>query len=374
MIPFVDLKQQFRIHRDACMPAVETVMQNASFILGPDVREFEKNFAALTECQYAVGVGSGTEALHLALLAAGIGPSDEVIVPVNTFIATSVAVQLAGATPVFVDCTPDTYLIDSAGIEAAITPRTRAIIPVHLYGQMVPMDIIARIADQHDLIVVEDACQAHGATYQGKAAGSFGMAAAFSFYPGKNLGAFGDGGAVTTNDETVSRKLQALRNYGSPEKYQHPAFGVNSRLDSIQAAVLNVKLPHLRSWNAQRNRAAARYRANLEGVTGITLPALQPDSTHVYHLFVVQVDGNRERIIQELQRADIQSGIHYPIPLHLQGAYAHLKYSAGDFPNAERIAPRIISLPMFPEITDAQVDEVCNVLISSIKAEGGSNV
>ncbi|MBM4311007.1 MAG: DegT/DnrJ/EryC1/StrS family aminotransferase [Deltaproteobacteria bacterium] len=368
MIPFVDLKTQFQQHRDEFMQAIEQVLQSASFILGPDVSRFEKEFAAFVGSRFAVGLASGTDAVHLALRAAGVAPGDEVITATNTFYATTAAIELAGARPVLVDCAPDTYLIDVAALERAVTPRTRAIIPVHLYGQVAPMDSIIEIARRHNVTIVEDACQAHGARYKGHGAGTFGAAAAFSFYPGKNLGAFGDGGAVTTDDEGVYNRLLALRNYGSPQKYQHPTFGTNSRLDGVQAAVLLVKLRYIQKWNNARAQAAERYRKNLSGVADIKLPALAADSTHIYHLFVIQVPDRRDEILQELAAREIYCGIHYPIPLHLQQAYAYLGYRNGDFPVAESAAQRILSLPMFPEITDQQIDQVSETLITVMHA------
>lgn len=368
MIPFVDLKKQFREHREEFLKAVERVMENAAFVLGSEVETFEHKFAAFIGTKYAVGVASGTDALHLALRAVGVGPGDEVITATNTFYATTAAIELAGARPVLVDCDPRTYLIDVAGIEKAITPKTKAIIPVHLYGQVAPMDDIQAIATRYNLIIIEDACQAHGAMYKYKRAGTFGRAAAFSFYPGKNLGAFGDGGAVTTNDEAVYKRLCALRNYGSPKKYYHPQFGINSRLDGIQAAILNVKLSYLNQWNAARVRASERYRRNLEGRPEIVLPSPAANSTHVYHLFVVQVLSDRDKVIEKLSHEGIQCGIHYPIPLHLQQAYAYLGYRHGGFPVAESVAKKILSLPMFPEITDEQIDYVCDRLIAAVSS------
>jgi len=367
MIPFVDLKTQFQKHRAEFLQAIEQVLQSAAFILGPEVSSFEKEFAGFIGSRFAVGLASGTDAVHLALRAAGVGPGDEVITATNTFYATTAAIELAGARPVLVDCDPDTYLIDVAALERAITKRTRAIIPVHLYGQVAPMDSIIEIARRHNVAIVEDACQAHGARYKCKSAGTFGTAAAFSFYPGKNLGAFGDGGAVTTDDEGVYNRMLALRNYGSPQKYQHPTFGTNSRLDGVQAAVLLVKLRYLEGWNSARARAADRYRENLAGISGIKLPGSAQDSTHIYHLFVIQVPDRRDEILQVLAAREIYCGIHYPIPLHLQQAYAYLGYRQGDFPVAEAAAQRILSLPMFPEITDQQIDRVCEELLKAIR-------
>jgi dTDP-4-amino-4,6-dideoxygalactose transaminase len=362
MIPLVDLKTQFEHHKNEFMQAIENVLSSSSFILGKQVSTFEKNFAEFIGSAYSVGVASGTDALHLALRATGILPGDEVITAVNTFFATSAAIELAGGRPVFVDCDPKTYLIDVNAIQKAITPKTKAIIPVHLYGQVAPMDTINAIAERHNLVVIEDACQAHGALYKNCRAGTLGKVAAFSFYPGKNLGAFGDAGGITTDDETIYQNVIALRNYGSIKKYYHPTFGMNSRLDEIQAAILNVKLQFLEEWNKARVRAAERYRRNLGSNPLITLPLKADNSTHVYHLFVIQVMGNRDLIIEKMAEKGIYCGIHYPIPLHLQKAYAYLGYREGDFPNAESSAQKIISLPLFPEITDDQIDTVCDVL------------
>lgn len=362
MIPLVDLKTQYEQHKDEFQSAINAVLSSTAFVLGRDVEAFEKNFAAFVGTAYAVGVASGTDALHLALRAAGIGPGDEVITVTNTFFATVAAIELAGARPVLVDCDPRTYLINAAAAAKAITPKTRAIMPVHLYGQVAPMDEINALAAHNNLTVIEDACQAHGARYKNRVAGSLGAAAAFSFYPGKNLGAFGDGGAITTSDAATYEKLIALRNYGSSKKYYHPTFGMNSRLDTIQAAVLNVKLNYLPRWNEARQRAAARYRKNLADNPHILLPAQAQDSTHVYHLFVIQVDGDRDRIIEQMTAQSIFCGIHYPIPIHLQAACSSLGYKQGDFPHAEALARKMISLPLFPEITDEQIDLVCDCL------------
>jgi dTDP-4-amino-4,6-dideoxygalactose transaminase len=364
MIPLVDLKIQYEKHRDEFQSAINAVLSSTAFVLGRDVEAFEKRFAAFVGSAYAVGVASGTDALHLALRAAGIGSGDEVITVTNSFFATVAGIELAGARPVLVDCDPSTYLINVAAAKQAITAKTRAIIPVHLFGQVAPMDEINALAAQYSLTVIEDACQAHGARYKDRGAGSLGKAAAFSFYPGKNLGAFGDGGAVTTNDAAIYEKLIALRNYGSPKKYYHPTFGMNSRLDTIQAAVLNVKLNYLPRWNEARQRAAERYRKNLAGNPRVVLPAAAQDSTHVYHLFVIQVDADRDSIIEQMAAQSIFCGIHYPIPIHLQAACSALNYKQGDFPHAEALARKMISLPLYPEITDEQIDVVCDCLSS----------
>jgi dTDP-4-amino-4,6-dideoxygalactose transaminase len=362
MIPLVDLKTQYEQHKEEFQKAIQNVLASTSFILGQNGTTFEKRFAEYVGASHAAGVASGTDAIHLALRATGISPGDEVITAVNTFFATSAAIELAGGRPVFVDCDPKTYLIDVNAIKKAITPKTKALIPVHLYGQVAPMDTINAIAEKYHLTVIEDACQAHGARYKNRRAGTLGRAAAFSFYPGKNLGAFGDAGAITTNDEKVYQDVLALRNYGSTVKYHHPTFGTNSRLDEIQAAVLNVKLQFLEEWNKARIRAAERYRRNLESNPSITLPAEADNSTHVYHLFVIQVKGDRDLIIEKMAEKGIYCGIHYPVPLHLQKAYAYLEYKEGDFPHAESLTKKIISLPLFPEITDDQIDAVCEVL------------
>lgn len=366
MIPLVDLTIQYRTHREKFLKAVEDVLESSSFILGKNLLTFEQSFARFTGSRYAVGVASGTDALHLSMRALGISPGDEVIIPVNTFYATAAAIELTGASPVFVDCSSETYLIDLPKIEKAITSKTKALVPVHLYGQVAAMDEIQKLAEKYNLVVIEDACQAHGAKYKNRRAGTFGSAAAFSFYPGKNLGAFGDGGAITTSDEGVYNKLLALRNYGSTTKYYHPTFGTNSRLDEIQAAILNVKLPLLDAWNGERQRAAARYKRNLKSYSSILLPATAEYSNHVYHLFVIQVEGDRDGVIEQMGKRSIQCGIHYPIPLHLQAAFSSLGYKKGDFPCAESIADKIISLPLFPEITDEQVDFVCECLTDLI--------
>jgi len=362
MIPFVDLKTQYMRHKEQFQDAIDTVLSNTAFILGKTVEQFEDEFSEFIGARYAVGVASGTDALHLSLRAAGISQGDEIITATNTFYATTAAIELVGARPVLVDCDPLTYLMDLFAVEAAITAKTKAIIPVHLYGQAVNMDKIAEIANKHNLIVIEDACQAHGAKFKGRGAGTFGLANAFSFYPGKNLGAFGDGGAVTTNDKEIYEKLLALRNYGSTHKYYHPTFGINSRLDGIQAAVLRVKLPFLDEWNRARLQAAERYIKNLEGFPRISLPERTADSRHIFHLFVIQVDMDRDLVLEKLAEQDVQAGIHYPIPLHLQQAYHYLGYKEGDFPVAEASSRKIISLPMFPEITNDQVDFVCDCL------------
>jgi dTDP-4-amino-4,6-dideoxygalactose transaminase len=306
-------------------------------------------------------VGNGTDALWFALLALGIGPGDEVITAPNTFIATAEAISFCGATPVFADVDPRTYTMDPARLEAAITPKTKAVIPVHLFGQPADMDPILETACRHGLWVVEDACQAHGALYKGRKAGSMGAAGCFSFYPGKNLGAFGEGGAVVTNDEALADRVRRLRDHGQAKKYYHSAIGWNGRLDGIQAAVLQVKLKYLDAGNDARRAHADRYRERLAGVGQVVLPVEADAARHVYHIFAVQVD-DRDRVLQAMGDRGIGCGIHYPVPVHLQEAYAHLGLAAGSFPVAERAASRFLSLPMFPELTAGQVDDVAAAL------------
>lgn len=358
-VPFVDLRAQYERIKDEVVPRVCGVFERTQFVLGPEVTEFEERFAAFTQTTHCVGVESGTGALKLALQALGIGAGDEVIVPANTYIATALAVSAAGARPVLVDMNAD-YLIDADAIEAAITPRTKAIMPVHLYGQTVAMGDILAIASKHGLRVVEDAAQAHGARWNGKPAGSFGDVACFSFYPGKNLGAYGDGGAVVTRDAEIADRVRLLRDFGQRRKYEHLIKGDNCRLDSVQAAVLNVKLKYIDGWNEQR-RSAAAYYDSLLADAGITPPPKRSDESHVYHLYVVQV-ADRDRVRETLASQGVECGIHYPVPIHLQPAYADLGHAVGSFPNTESAAGRILSLPMFPEITKEQIERVVGAL------------
>jgi dTDP-4-amino-4,6-dideoxygalactose transaminase len=355
-VPFVDLQAQYRSIKDEIDVAIARVLDNASFILGREVEAFEAAFAEYTGARFCIGVNSGTAAIQLAVTACGLGAGDEVIVPANTFFATAEAVSTAGATPVFVDSDPVSYNIDVSKIEAAITERTRAIIPVHLYGQAADLDAIFSLAERHNLIVIEDAAQAHGSKYKGRRVGALGCAGCFSFYPGKNLGAYGEGGAVVTNDEEVARRVRLLRDHGSAQKYTHEIVGYNFRLEGIQGAVLNVKLRHLDGWNELRREHAARYRELLRE-SGLLLPVEMPYAEHVYHLYVVQSE-RRDALQQTLNESGVQTGIHYPIPIHLQPAYASLNYRRGDFPEAERQAARVLSLPMFPELTDEQMMRV----------------
>ena len=365
-IPFVDLRAQYRQIKDEVDPAVLAVMNRGDFILGGAVADFERVFADYCGVKYCVGVDSGYSALELIVRAYDIGPGDEVITAANTFIATTLAISNAGATPVLVDCDPVTYNIDAAKIEAAITPRTKAIMPVHLYGQTADMDAILAIARKHGLRVFEDAAQASGARYKGHRAGSLGDAAGFSFYPGKNLGAYGDGGAVTTNDPEIAEKIRLLRNIGQKVKYYHEVKGFNNRLDTMQAAVLGVKLPHLDGWNASRRRAAATYAALLADLPLVT-PVTADYAEHIFHLYVVRV-ANREALMDHLKTLGIATGLHYPIPIHLQPAYAELGYKRGDFPVTEAYAETIVSLPIFPELDDDKVAYVADAVRDFLNA------
>ncbi|HEV2802851.1 MAG TPA: DegT/DnrJ/EryC1/StrS family aminotransferase [Pyrinomonadaceae bacterium] len=359
-VPFVDLQAQYRAIKGEVDEAIGRVLENAAFILGREVEAFETAFADYLGARFCVGVNSGTAAIQLAVTACGVGAGDEVIVPANTFFATAEAVSTAGATPVFVDADPVSYTIDVNKIEAAISERTRAIMPVHLYGQAADLDPIFRIAARHNLVVIEDAAQAHGATYKGRRVGARGHANCFSFYPGKNLGAYGEGGAVVTNDAEVARQVRLLRDHGSERKYRHDIIGYNFRLEGLQGAVLGVKLKHLDDWNELRRAHAARYNDLLSGLNdngALTLPREMDYARHIYHLYVVQTEA-RDALQQHLAAAGIQSGIHYPVPVHLQPAYASLGRRAGDFPVAERLAARVLSLPMFPELTAEQIERV----------------
>ncbi|HVR46365.1 MAG TPA: DegT/DnrJ/EryC1/StrS family aminotransferase [Candidatus Binatia bacterium] len=358
-VPFVDLRAQFTALRDEIVPRVQRVMEDASFILGPDVGRFEENFARYVGARHCVGVESGTAALQLALQALDIGPGDQVIIPANTYIASAIAVSAIGAEPVLVE-SDENYLIDASRLESALTRRTKAVMPVHLYGQVAPMEPILNFAQRHGLRVIEDACQSHGALRDGKAAGSFGDFGCFSFYPGKNLGAYGDAGAIVTNDAGLADKLILLRDFGQRRKYEHLVKAGNCRLDSIQAAVLDVKLRHLDRWNAARRRHARRYDAKLSEI-GITPPPRITDDGHVYHLYVIEVE-NRANVQSVLGERGIATGIHYPVPIHLQPAYADLRLGPGAFPRTERAAERILSLPMFPELTDEQIDLVVGAI------------
>ncbi len=356
-IPFVDLILQHAAIRTEINSAIEQVLSKGNFILGSQVEEFEQAFARFIQVDHAIGVSSGLDALRLALMALDVGSGDEVILPANTYIATALAVSAVGARPVLVDCEPKTYNVDVNLVEPAITARTKAIIPVHLTGQSADMDPILEVANQHGLHVVEDAAQAHGTLYKHRTCGSMGIAGCFSFYPGKNLGAYGDGGMITTSDEALAERLRWLRNYGQQAKYLHVEKGLNARLDTLQAAVLSVKLRYLPQWNKARARHAEKYKEMLVGVGDLIFQRRVPYSTHIYHLFIVETK-QRTALQKHLTSAGIGTGIHYPVPIHLQQAYADLGYSKGDFPEAEQLAEHMISLPMFPELHKDQIRQV----------------
>jgi dTDP-4-amino-4,6-dideoxygalactose transaminase len=361
-VPFLDLKQQFKQIQQDVMPVVTEAMTNGAFIGGPQVAGFEEEFAAFCDSRYCVGVGSGTDALRFALMAAGIGRSDEVITVPNTFIATTEAISQVGALPVFVDVKENTCNMDPNQITANITEKTRAIIPVHLYGQVADMDAILQIAEQYNLVVIEDACQAHGALYKDKKAGSMGAVGCFSFYPGKNLGAFGEAGAIVTQDEQIAQKIRMLRDHGQEKKYFHQIEGFNGRLDAIQAAVLRIKLKHLPSWNESRRRNARYYNELLAEKPGIALPIEEQFAKSVYHLYVIHVE-DRDELQKLLNSKGIATGLHYPMPLHLQDAYRHLEYPKGAFPVSEKSAAHLLSLPMFPGLKKEQIEYVTEHII-----------
>ncbi len=360
-VPFLDLKAQYCTIKPEIDPAMQSVIDSCAFVLGPAVEKFERAFAAYCGVQHCVGVGSGTAALELILRALDIGPGDEVITVANTFFATAEAVSLVGATPILADCREEDALIDPKDIERRITKKTRAIIPVHLYGQCADMDALNTIAAKHGIPLIEDACQAHGSTYKGEKAGSLGMAAAFSFYPGKNLGAFGEGGGITTDDDNLAEKARILRDHGMPEKYKHSLVGYNERMDGIQGAVLDVKLKHLDRWNSARRKHASQYRKLLAGEPRVKLFTEYSDREQNEHLFVIRVP-NRDKVQQNLKAKGIATGIHYPIPIHLQKAYSDMGWKKGDFPISEKLADEILSLPMFAEMTEEQVEEVCTAV------------
>jgi dTDP-4-amino-4,6-dideoxygalactose transaminase len=359
-VPFVDLAAQYRTIAGEVNEAVAQALSRTDFILGRDVGQFEEEFAAYCTAAHAVGVDSGTSALELALRAYAIGPGDEVITVANTFIATAFAISYTGATPRLVDADPATYNLDVTRLEAAITPRTRAIIPVHLYGQPADMDPILEIARRYDLVVIEDACQAHGARYKGQRVGTLGHAAAFSFYPAKNLGAYGDGGMLVTNDPQVAAAVRQLRDYGQQGKYNHVVLGYNHRLDTVQAAILRVKLRHLDAWNAARREHAALYSGLLRGA-GVVTPVTAPFADPVWHLYVIRAE-DRAGLQQALTAHGVNTGIHYPRPIHLQQAYRDLGYTPGDFPVTEQYAGQILSLPMYAELTPDRIAYVAETI------------
>ena len=360
-VPFLDLKTQYRQIEGELKPILEEIMANGAFIGGPQVSAFEEEFAAFCGGGHCVGLNSGTDALRFALMAAGVGTGDEVITVPHTFIATTEAISQAGAVPVFVDIEPATCTMDVAQIARRITSNTRAIVPVHLYGQPADMDPILEIARKHQLAVIEDACQAHGALYKGRPAGSMGAAGCFSFYPGKNLGAFGDAGAVVTADANMAQTMRMLREHGQSRKYYHDMEGYTGRLDAIQAAVLRLKLRRLADWNRARRANAAQYTQHLAGVPGVTVVTEAEYAQSVYHLYVILVD-DRDGLQKFLTEKGVGTNLHYPLPLHLQKAYAHRGFKKGDFPVSERTAARLLSLPMFAELTPPQIEYVVDCI------------
>jgi dTDP-4-amino-4,6-dideoxygalactose transaminase len=365
-VPFLDLRAHHEPLRARILERVARVIDQSAFAGGPFVAQFEQEFASYCGCPYAIGVGSGTDALWLTLLALGIGRGDEVITVPGTFMATAEAISHCGARPVFVDIDPLTYTMDPGQLERAITPRTRAIIPVHLFGQMADMEPILAIAEAHGLPVVEDACQAHGAEYRGHRAGTLGAAGCFSFYPCKNLGAWGEAGAVVTRDLELKEIIQMLRDHGQARKYHHARIGWNARMDGIQAVVLSEKLKQLDEVNAARRRNARHYARYLNGLAGVVLPEEAGYGRHVYHIYAVRVKG-RDGLIAWLGQQGIGSGIHYPIPVHLQEAYRGLGYQPGAFPVAEQCAAEFVSLPMYPELTEAQIAVVAAAVVDWLR-------
>ncbi|MBK8024708.1 MAG: DegT/DnrJ/EryC1/StrS family aminotransferase [Chloroflexi bacterium] len=366
-IPLVDLTAQYESIKTEIDAAIQRVIANTSFIGGKEVSDFEASFAAFQRTKRCVGLASGTAALYLVLKVLGVGPGDEVITTPHTFIATVEPIEMLGAKTVFVDIDPRTYNLDPAKIEAAITPRTKVIMPVHLYGQIADMEAIVGIARRHGLKVVEDAAQAHGAERHGQRAGAWGDAACFSFYPGKNLGAYGDAGAVCTNDDALADQIAKLRDHGRTSKYAHDVIGYGERLDRLQAAILGAKLPHLDGWNAARRERAVFYDEALKGVAGLTTPYAAPDGQPVYHIYCVRVDGRRDDILKTLNARGIGAGIHYPIPCHRQEAMAHYALGEGSFPISEAAAGSIISLPIYPEMSSADAELVVDALIEAVR-------
>ncbi|MBP7087959.1 MAG: DegT/DnrJ/EryC1/StrS family aminotransferase [Candidatus Omnitrophica bacterium] len=361
MIPLVDLTAQYNTIKNEIKLEIDKVLSKGDFILGEAVGKFEESFSCFCDSDYCVGVSSGTDALFLSLLALGIGPGDEVITVANTFVATVLAISYTGAKPVLIDIDSKTFNLDLEKIEEKITPKTKAIMPVHLYGRAVDMERLSSLADKYHLKVVEDAAQAHGALYKGRKVGSFGIAGCFSFYPGKNLGAYGDAGCIVTSDKRVYEDLISLRNYGSPKKYYHNRIGYNHRLDTIQAAVLNVKLKYLAEWNKKRLNNAKIYNKKLKGIGDLIFPVIDDDDSCVFHLYVIRTK-KRDNLLKYLKSYDIQCGIHYPVPIYSQEAYKHLGYHKEDFPVTENIVKEILSLPMYPELTEAEIDKIVSLI------------
>jgi dTDP-4-amino-4,6-dideoxygalactose transaminase len=371
VIPFVDLKLQHQTLRTELNAAINGVLDSCAFTLGPEVQAFEEEFAAYCQAPHGIAVNTGTSALHMALLAAGVGPGDEVITVPFTFVATVSAIDYTGAKPVLVDIDPTSFTMDVKQLRVAITPRTKAIIPVHLYGQTADMDPIMAIAEEHGLVVIEDAAQAHGAEYKGRRAGNLGHMACFSFYPGKNLGACGEGGMVVTNNPDYARTIRMLRDWGAEKKYHHVLKGYNFRMEGMQGAVLRVKLRHLEAWTEGRRAAAAHYTRLLAG-SGIPTPTVMPYARHVFHIYAVR-SPKRQAWQDAMLARGVQTGIHYPTPVHLLPAFAELGHKVGDFPHAEKAAQEVLSLPMFGELTLAQVDEVVFAL-RAVSAEQAASM
>ncbi|HXZ28176.1 MAG TPA: DegT/DnrJ/EryC1/StrS family aminotransferase [Terriglobales bacterium] len=366
MIPFLDLKAQYRSLKPEIDAAIARVLESCQFVLGEEVARFEEEFAAYCGAAHAVAVNSGTSALHLSLLALGVGPGDEVVTTPFTFVATVAAIGYSGARAVLVDVDPHSFNLDPARLERALTLRTKAIVPVHLYGQPADLDPIFEIARRRGVPVIEDACQAHGAEYKRRRVGPLGELACFSFYPGKNLGAYGEGGLVVTNNSEHARTVRLLRNWGEERRYHHQLRGYNYRMEGLQGAILRVKLRHLEEWTEARRARAARYTELLRG-SEVQTPAEMPYARHVFHVYAVR-SPQRDALQKSLQAAGVQTGIHYPIPVHLQPAYADLGYKAGDFPVAERLAREVLSLPIYPELAPAQIEEVVAAVQQGVHA------
>lgn len=370
-VPFLDLKAQYAAIQEEIRSSLEDVFATSSFVGGPFVEGFEKDFAAFCGCGHAVGVSSGTSALWMTLKVLGVGPGDEVITVPNTFIATAEAVSMCGATPVFIDVDRSSHTMNPDLLERAVTPRTRAVIPVHLFGQTADMDPILEVAKRYGLHVIEDACQAHGALYRGRPAGSLGIAACFSFYPGKNLGAYGEAGAVVTDDRDLADRIRILRDHGQTRKYHHRVIGWNGRMDGLQGAVLRVKLRHLPAWNETRRRHAELYGSLLENLDGVTLPREMDYGRHVYHIYAIRTSP-RDQLKDFLAEKGIECGIHYPVPVHLQEAYRSSGFAEGMFPASEQAARELLSLPMYPELTNEQLEYVAGSVREFFMSRGRS--
>ena len=368
-LPVVDLRAQYATLRDEVAEALQEVADSMFYVLGPKVDAFEKAFAEYTGAKHCVCVNSGTSALHLALICAGVGPGDEVITIPMTFVATSWAISYVGANPVFVDVDAATYTMNVEQVEKQITRKTKALLPVHLYGQPADMAPLMEISERHGIPIIEDAAQAHGARYRDKHAGTFGQCGCFSFYPGKNLGAYGEGGAVVTDNDGIASRLRSLRDHAQEKRYYHDEIGFNYRMDGFQGAVLGIKLKYLEAWTESRRLLAARYNEFLSDLP-IQLPTEAPDRRHVFHLFVI-LHRERDRIQKELEARGISASLHYPIPVHLQKAYRHLRYRVGDFPVSERIARECLTLPLYPEMKMRQQDRVIEALHEILSKEGG---